>query len=68
MTHEKTPRLFSIEEFKLACIDRVNFTDAEVKRLALRVVIKSESDVEYFTAILKEYRPEIERTFICKRG
>lgn len=54
----------TVEHFKLACISE-EFSDADVNALMRNVVIESEDDVREFCAILKKYRPEVEKQFFA---
>ncbi len=57
--NQKGPR--TLQEFKLVCIACEEFTDAETEILMQNVALESEEDVVEFFAMLKHYRPELEK-------
>ena len=58
----------TVEQFKLACISDTEINDAKVEILMHKVVLESESDVVEFCAILRKYRPCLEKKFFRQVG
>ncbi len=56
----------AIEEFKLACMAEEEFTDEQVNILMKTVVLGSEEEVVEFCAILRKYRPALEKKLLAE--
>lgn len=63
LSEHGTPR--TVEQFKLACILTEEFTDAEVAFLMKDVVFESADEIIEFCAILRTYRPKLEKKFFA---
>ena len=57
--NQKGPR--TLQEFKIVCVSCEEFTDDEAEVLMKNVQFESEDDVVEFFAMLKKYRPELEK-------
>lgn len=57
--NQKGPR--TLQEFKLVCISCEEFTDADTEVLMEDVILESEDEVMELFAMLKTYRPELEK-------